>query len=59
MTKPKPPEQKTGAKPLPTPKVGGSYKAKPGEVPERVGGTKEPTPSPAKTGQPTTPPGDE
>ena len=66
MTKPKPPEQKAGAKPLPTPKVGGTYKAEPGEVPKRVTGTDSsttsnpnPAPSPAKTGQPPTSPGDE
>jgi len=70
VTKPKPPEQKAGAKPLPTPKVGGIYKAEPGEVPRRVTGTgtgtdistannPNPAPSPAKTGQPPTPPGDE
>lgn len=59
MTQPKPPEQKSGAEPLPTPKVGGSYKATPGEAPKRVIGASNPTPSPATSGQPATPPGDE
>lgn len=58
MTKPKPPERIPGAKPLPTPKKGGTYKAIPGEVPERIGGTKEFAPSSAKTTKPSTPPGD-